>query len=320
MALGNKCVIDPQEIQVFTRQRTAVRRECLAVGTRFLSGFIVPKEKAQALLDRIAEMEADFSAARTQFLAKFDRMMDDWVAVHPAWEHLIRDTGVTQEVVARRLSFAVQAFQIIPPPDVTHPGLANATAGLADTLFYEVSQLARETLEKSYLGKTAVTRRALRPLLTLQHKLEGLAFLDRRVRPIVQSIQGTLAALPRQGAIQDRDLQALIGLLSILEDPQRLKAHGDQLLELQANGEMAVNVAVEPDPIDALPPDEIDEAREEETSRVVTAMTVTESLPLDTGQDWLNQPSAAEAAVPSPPHPERSPVNTETTEPGNWFF
>ncbi len=246
VALGNKCVIDPQEIQVFTRQRTAVRRECLAVGTRFLSGFIVPKEKAQTLLDRIAEMEEDFSTARAQFLAKFDRMMDDWVAAHPAWEQLIRDTGVTRDVVARRLSFAVQAFQIVVPPDVTHPGLANATAGLADTLFHEISQLARETLERSYLGKAAVTRRALRPLLTLQHKLEGLAFLDRRVRPLVQSIQRTLAALPRQGAIQDWDLQALIGLLSILEDPQRLKAHGDHLLEPQADGERAVNGVMEP--------------------------------------------------------------------------
>jgi hypothetical protein len=230
VALGNKCVIDPQEIQVFTTCRASARRECLAVGTRFLNGFMVPNEKAQGLLDRLADIEQNFNEERDRFLTQFDRLIEDWVAAHPAWETLLRDNEVTRTFVAERLAFAVQAFKIVTPGTVTHSGLAEATAGLADHLFTEVSQLARDTLEKSYLGKTSVTRRALRPLIALQQKLDGLAFLDRRVRPLVQSIEETLVALPRKGAIQDRDLQALIGLLSILEDPRRLKTHGEELL------------------------------------------------------------------------------------------
>lgn len=311
VALGNKCVIDPQEIQVFASQRAAVRRECLAVGTRFLSGFIVPETKAQGLLDRIDAIERDFNAERDRFLAKFDRMVEDWVAAHPSWERLIRDTGVTRDFVAERLAFAVQAFKIVAPGTVNHPGLAQATAGLADNLFQEVAQLARETLEKSYLGKASVTRRALRPLLALQQKLDGLAFLDRRVRPIVQSIEATLAALPRNGAIQDRDLQALIGLLSLLEDPQRLKAHGEELLTREAP---AASVAWGSHVPLSLPTPE-DEAAMESRSAAVAETPVPATDP-----DASDRPVMIDDVVDPPPNPDRSSVTTETAAAGDWFF
>ncbi|MDG4595540.1 MAG: DUF3150 domain-containing protein [Candidatus Contendobacter sp.] len=232
---GNKKLINPEELRPFASLRSAARRECLAVGVRFLGGFLVPADQAQRLLDRLDALERRFGAERDRFLARFDHLVEDWIREHPDWAALIRGAMVPARFVAERLSFAAQALQLTAPGRVTHAGLARAAAGLADTLFREVATLAQETLERSFLGRTVVTRRALRPVLALRDKLAGLAFLDVRVRPLVDHLEQTLGDLPRQGAIQGRDLDALLGLLAILENPERLKAHGDRLRALPAD-------------------------------------------------------------------------------------
>lgn len=245
ISLGQKTLINPAELKVFTTLRAAARRECLAVGARFLGGFVVPDGKAPALLSTLDELERRFTAARQRFIAVFDDLVQDWVQAHPGWERLIRHALVTSQYVAQRLSFSVQAMRFAPAEGITHGGLETAAAGLAGTLFHEIAHTAHEALARSYLGRTSVTRRALRPLMAMRGKLEGLAFLDRRVTPIVRDIDQLLGSLPRQGAIMGRDLQALVGFLAILEDPERMRAHGEALLggadaEVLDNGEASL--------------------------------------------------------------------------------
>ncbi|MCB1809363.1 MAG: DUF3150 domain-containing protein [Candidatus Competibacteraceae bacterium] len=232
VSLGDKRLLDPNALNVFTSLRSAARRACLEVGIRFLGGFLVPLTHSAELLAQLTQLEQRFNTARDAFLQHFDALVEEWITAHPRWEPLIRSALVPADHVAARLRFAAQVMQLKTPVATAgaHPGLAQAVGGLAETLFREVSQLAADTLENSFLGREQVTRRALRPLQTIHDKLAGLAFLDVRVRPVVRAIEQQLALLPAQGPIQGRDLDALRGFLAIAENPFRLQAHGAQLL------------------------------------------------------------------------------------------
>ncbi|MEE4376778.1 MAG: DUF3150 domain-containing protein [Candidatus Competibacteraceae bacterium] len=228
--LGSKQLIDPKDLAVFTTTRAAARRACLAVGIRFLGGFIVPNPKVAGLLNDLEMLEQKFTDEKRGFLNRFETMVDHWVKENPAWESLIRGSQLSAGKISGRLAFAVQAVKLAAPAALTHGGLDRATQGLSGTLFQEVATLAKDSLKNSFLGRNSVTQRALRPLRAIQQKLDGLGFLDQRVRPVYRDIDRTLAVLPHKGEITGQDLRAVIGLLSILEDPMRLQAHGDRLI------------------------------------------------------------------------------------------
>lgn len=226
VSLGDKQLIDPEALKTFGSIRSAARRRCLAVGTRFLGGYAVPAAKAPALLAELDTLDQRYQAARAAFLAGYDGQLAAWTRQQPLeWQKLIQDALVPAEYVGGRLSFAVQAvrFAAPDPKGVTHDGLHQALSGLGDQVFHEVGQLARDTLERSFQGKTAVTRRALSPLASIRDKLDGLAFLDRRFRAVVGEIDRLVAQVPAQGPIANGVLAALTQFFSLAAQPDGLR-------------------------------------------------------------------------------------------------
>jgi hypothetical protein len=64
----------------------------------------------------------------------------------------------------------------------------------------------------------------------IHKKLSGLSFLDSRVGPIIQQIENTLALMPNDRPIEGNEMTTLFGLSFLLSDPERMKQHGEQIL------------------------------------------------------------------------------------------
>ena len=226
VSLGDKQLIDPEALKTFGSIRSAARRRCLAVGTRFLGGYAVPAAKAPALLAELDRLGQRYQDARTAFLAGYDTQLAAWTQQQPPeWQRLIQDARVPAEYVGGRLRFAIQAVRFAAPDPavIAHDGLNQALTGLSDQVFQEVRQLARETLERSFQGKTAVTRRALSPLASIRDKLEGLTFLDSRFQAIVGEIDRRVSQVPTQGPIANGVLAGLTQFLSLATQPDGLR-------------------------------------------------------------------------------------------------
>jgi len=112
ISLGSKKVCDPQALRVFHRKRRQVERELLAVGTRFLGGYLVPNSYAEAVLAEAKRLTNEARAAAEAFLADYDRHIDAWCAAYPRWEPAIRNAIDPVEVVRAQLRFRVQAVRI----------------------------------------------------------------------------------------------------------------------------------------------------------------------------------------------------------------
>jgi len=186
----------------------------------------VPAAKAPALLDELDALGQRYRDARAAFLAGYDGQLAAWTQQQPPeWQKLIRDALVPAEYVGGRLSFAVQVVRFAAPdPEVVaHGGLDDALSGLGAQVFHEIGQTARETLEKSFRDKAAVTRRALGPLASIRDKLDGLSFLDSRFRAVVGEIDRLLARVPARGPIAGEVLGSLSQFFSLAAQPDGLR-------------------------------------------------------------------------------------------------
>ena len=104
--------------------------------------------------------------------------------------------------------------------------------GLGDTLFGEVARIARE-LDQSFVGKDALSQRALSTFRRIREKLGCLAFVDYRVQPVLDSLTDWLGRVPAKGPISGALFNEGFGLMLLVSDPQKMSDHGAGILALK---------------------------------------------------------------------------------------
>lgn len=233
-SLGSKKIVDPAELAVFHRLKKEAERTCLKAGTRFLGGFAVPEGSIDAIRSELEQIAAKFQAAREAFLSRYDQTVEEWIDRHRRFETAIRRAVEPVEAVAAGLSFDYVVFKVSHPESTDAGGkvdeaLDRKVGSLGETLFREIAQEASELVESSLLGRQQVTRKALSPLKRIRDKLDGLAFLDHRVQPVVETIDGLLARTPKSGPIEGQFLSELVATALLLSDPEKTKRHGEGL-------------------------------------------------------------------------------------------
>lgn len=251
ISMGDKQLINPAALRDFTSIRSAAQRQCLAVGTRFMGGYIVPVTKAQSLLARLDELAQQFHTKRDDFLARFDHLVSDWADQQPSeWQKLIHQSLIPAQYVGQKLGYSVQAMTLgNPAPEVTtHTGLDEAIGGLSGQIYKEVGQMAKECLNKSFSGSHTVTRKVLGSFRAIRDKLDGLSFIDSRMAVIVDEIDRLInSVVPSKGAI-DSAIPHLAKFLNVASDPNALREYAAQKTVLDCASHAAAWVS-QPDPV-----------------------------------------------------------------------
>ena len=141
-------------------------------------------------------------------------------------------------VVASRLVFGYEVFAINAVDAdgelaalLEQGGAGDLSMGLVGALYQEVACESCAFVRDSLTGRDQVTQKFLRPVRAIRNKLSGLAFLDPGIAPLVGSIDEVLAAVPQAGRIDGASLAALRGVVTLLTDPTRMRAHGGMLRE-----------------------------------------------------------------------------------------
>lgn len=231
-SLGSKRLLDPDQLADFNRLKKAAERHCLRVGTRFMGGFVVPVEHADAIVSELEKVAQEFAVNKAKFLAGYDDAVRDWIKKHPSFAGIIEKAIDPMAYVATKLGFdfmvvAIRQPEASSPKDVAR--LEQQIDSIGGQLFHEVANDAELLLEQSLIGKDQVTRNALRPIKRIRDKLDGLSFLDYRVAPIVTWIDGVLQEIPNRGAIEGALLQEIMAMTMLLADPDKLRRHGEGL-------------------------------------------------------------------------------------------
>ena len=185
-SLGSKRICDPEDLRVFGTLKARAVSLLDRHGVRFLGGWAIPENQADAIVTELEQILQDFNAAKADFLSRYDESVREWIAKHPGWEQIIFDSTVSADYVRSRMGFCWRLYRIVPPDpaDPVMVGLKDEVEGLGHTLFGEVSKVATEAWHKCFAGKTEITRKALSPLRTIHQKLSGLSFVEPRVSPV----------------------------------------------------------------------------------------------------------------------------------------
>ena len=245
VSLGSKKVIDPEEIKQFTKLRDQADAACKKVGVKFLGGFIVPIDDADQLVSDLESVITDFGHKRMAFLADYEAIVDRWCRENPDWSSLIREAVPAKSVVASRLSADFVIFQVAPVDGKVPNRLENKVQGLGGQLFSEIAADARRFVDESIyerqtkeqkaagepkkLRTDGVTQKALRPINSMREKMASLAFLDGRIRPVLDLIDQVLVTMPDKGRIQDQHYSSLLQLSLILSDEDKMMQLSDIL-------------------------------------------------------------------------------------------
>lgn len=229
-SLGSKRIADPKELLIFTRLKREAERICLQVGSRFLGGIAIPESDLPKIRTELERIAGQFELAKKDYLERYDETIETWVAQHPDFAQAIRRAVEPVEAVSRLLHFDYVVFRVKGPLDEEGSQLGKRVGSLSSQLFEEIAVMARQLAHGSLIGKDCVTRKALSPLRKMQRKLDGLAFLDYRVTPIVETISDLMDRAPRSGEITGTYLREVLATTLLLSDPESIRKHGEGLL------------------------------------------------------------------------------------------
>jgi hypothetical protein len=167
--------------------------------------------------------------------------------------------------------------------------LHSKVSGMGHTLLREVARDASELFERSVAGKQQISQRSLNPLQRMRDKLDGLAFLDHRVQPMVQAIDQLRPRLPKTGPITGALYHELMATILILADPEKMRLYGE--------GQLAID--------QLLPP-----------AQSATSLPTPAPAVPDPGFDWGEDASSHTTT----PTPVPRPATAVPTPPGSFYF
>lgn len=259
--LGTKKVCNPEDLRIFAAIRSRAIHLLDRQGVRFLGGWALPDAAVTGIIADLEALAVEFAQAKEAFLARYDEAVQAWIASNPGWEALLTGASVRADIVRSRLDFAWQMFRLQSPRkgDAAKP-LAEAVAKLGDTLYGEVARVAEETWQKSLLGRSEVSLKALSPVRSVRQKLAGMSFVDPTVSPLLELIDAALGGLPEKGPLVGRNLVMLQGLVCLLRDPEAMQDHARQVMDGggldTALGKLLEIIPAAPVPLEtpALPP------------------------------------------------------------------
>lgn len=221
MALGVKRVFDKVELQKLNAVKGAMHRACGSAGTPFLGGFAIPEQKAAGLAIELNKLVSKGQGMKADLLSRYQKVLDGFAAANPTWAHIIKGNAFDKSYVEGQIQFDWNAIRVSAADDggIMSQGLDSKVGGLLGSLLMDIAKASNKLIDESLGGKDGVTRKAFRPLLAMADKLDGFKFIDTRVGALADMIRHVISVMPGEGRIEGADLRNLLGLATILCNP-----------------------------------------------------------------------------------------------------
>lgn len=232
-SLGSKKICDPEALNHFERLKKEAQRQCELVGVRFLGGYAIPESLVKNIIPELDRIAQSFQHHKHLFLANYDAVTKGWVEKHPNFAEAITRAISPIQDVQERFQFDYTLYRMKPAKQKAE--LEEKVAGMGNTLLGEIARDANELFKLSIAGKDQLSQRAINPLRRMHSKLSGLAFLDNRTQPIIDTLGNLLERFPTTGGITGSLFHETVATVLMLTDPAKLQLHGEQLANTGIN-------------------------------------------------------------------------------------
>lgn len=232
--LGNKRLVSRESLKPFERLKSTVRRNMLRRGIQFLNGYAVPVDQLDEAIEEIEGWRVQFEDAVMDFMATYHGNVESWVAQNPEDEEVIRRGTLPLEAVEKRFGFTWDAFQIqgVMNNEAAQSQLDSSAGQLGNKLIADVQQTARDFWDRNLKGRSMVGITCQATLREMKRKLESLAFLDRRSKPLIELLDRVILQSERAESRTGRNFvdpffSQLVASTLILADRTRMQEYLD---------------------------------------------------------------------------------------------
>ena len=230
---GSIKVYKTEALAVFHSIRRNLIRKLARHGVKALGSstvFAFPSAELQEITAEIASAEQVFFGERANLDSQYDELFEQHVAENREAESVIRLRKYGRSEAISKLVFASCVFRISPlvrEGADAEQGVMSIVAGLARQLFEEIaSEMEKLSDNDGFTKKARVGQKSLRPLKAVVEKMQGLAFLDDTIEGAIKLVNDTLAALPKEGYIEDtagsKPFSTLRRLVELMSDANEL--------------------------------------------------------------------------------------------------
>lgn len=252
-SLGSKKIISPTHIKPLQQIRYKMRRACLEVGTRFLGGFAVAVDEAEALVRKLEKLVKEGDSRKATFLATFDQRIREWHAQNPQWKHILSEGTPEKDKIGKRIGFGYHAFLVQQP---TSANVAQSLLGAVDmmgnNLIDEIVGEARQFVKTSLTsGREDASQKTVNPIRRLARKMVALSFIDPSLESMAGAINALLAKIPSTGKVDGEAFLGLTRAAYLLADPDRFRSTSKQLHEGTLSQDDLVAMLIGPNAVNA---------------------------------------------------------------------
>lgn len=222
-SLGLKAIIDTQHLRVFDRLKHKAEAVLEGCGVRYLSGWAIPEDKADQVFKSLDALVEQYSMEKADFLSRYDTLVKEWADQNPTFAKEIMEGKLDVNAVSERISAGYESFRLQPVTAEKAVALAKSIGGLTSELIAGVTRSARIFFKESFLGKTRASRKTVNAVLKIRQKLQGLAFLNSSILPVIAFIDKVINEMPSEGYFSGEPFWKLAALVKTLGDATLLE-------------------------------------------------------------------------------------------------
>lgn len=249
--LGSKKLIDPAILNVFKSLKTQAWSACNDRGTRFLGGFLVANDSADAVIDKLMDLKDKFNDKAYELLANYDDYVDVWVSQQsPEWAGMIRSALPAQSEIKRKFGFGWQQFCIDTQniPDTPGNSISHAVSGVVAQLYEDLAQGLSTAWDKTLCKKETFAKDKLKSIWNVYDKAMSCLPFAPQVRPFC-TVLSALANRATNPAASTDDFFMMKALITGLSTPEAIENFCNTMQDEQQVEALASPFAPAPEPV-----------------------------------------------------------------------
>lgn len=254
--LGSKKLIDPATINAFKSLKTQAWSACNDRGTRFLGGFLVANDSADAVISKLMSLHDKFNDLTQEFLANYDASIDAWLSQQaPEWTSMIRAALPEQQELARKFGFGWQQFCIDTQnvPDTPGNSINSAASGVVAQLYEDLAQGLSTAWDKTLCKKNTFAKEKLKGIWNIYDKAMSCLPFAPQVRPFCEVLSMLTKKATDPNATTE-DFFMMRALLTGLSTPEAIEDFCINMQDEHQSEALASPFAPAPEPVEETEP------------------------------------------------------------------
>lgn len=183
-SLGNKKIVDPEELKPFSKCKANLNAALLEKGLPFVGGVLIPANSASEIRHRLQQTEQTFEKLVSDFVANYPKFLEAWAQRNPEISYA---GAPDQDEVAKRFAFKYHLYKLGAVQELGEDeSIEQLQTSIRSTFYIDIVKKAKALYDGFVYSRPYGVPGFIKGMTKFRDKLMGLAFLNAEVKKLVE--------------------------------------------------------------------------------------------------------------------------------------